>query len=124
MPNARLLLVDDEKDIIDVVKRMLESRGYSVDAYNKPGTALSDFKPNSYDIILLDIRMPGMNGFELSRSIWQRQPDAKICFFTAFDIYEKEAQKVFKHMNDYCFIRKPMPIEELTRHLEKRLAKT
>jgi DNA-binding response OmpR family regulator len=118
----RVLLVDDEQDITAVLKRMLEAKGYSVDAYNEPETALSLFKPNFYDIILLDIKMPRMSGFQLSRSIWQKQPNARICFFSAFEIYQKEAMLVFKNMQEYCFIKKPIPIAELVGHIERRLS--
>lgn len=61
----RILIVDDEQDIISVFKMVLEMNDFEVDAYNDPLLALSNFKQNAYDLIILDIRMPDMDGFEL-----------------------------------------------------------
>lgn len=61
----RILAVDDEPDITHVLKIGLEAKGFIVETYNDPLQALSNFKSESYDLLLLDIRMPGLNGFEL-----------------------------------------------------------
>ena len=95
--------------------------GYSVDTFNDSQRALSQYSQGRYDIILLDIRMPSMNGFDLARAIWQRDPHAKICLMTAFEIYEDEARKVFKDLNNYCFLKKPMTPKALVEHIEKHL---
>jgi DNA-binding response OmpR family regulator len=63
--NNRILLVDDEPDVIFTFKKGLESHGFVVDAFNDPVLALSNFKPGTYDLLLLDVKMPQMNGFEL-----------------------------------------------------------
>jgi DNA-binding response OmpR family regulator len=120
---AKIMLVDDETDILEVFKRSLEMHGHSVDAYRKPEEALSKYKPNYYDRILLDIRMPGMNGFDLARAMWQKDEKAQVCFMTAFDIYEEEAKKVFKDFNTRCFLKKPLTIQHLVDHVEKHLLK-
>src|SRR6266498_5849396 len=65
----RIFVVDDEVDITTVFKLGLEEADLQVDVYNEPLLALSDYKPGIYDLLLLDIRMPGMNGFELYRKI-------------------------------------------------------
>lgn len=124
-PNkAKILLVDDEQDITIVLKQNLEEmHGYFVDAFNQPDRALSDFKPKFYDAILLDIRMPSMSGFELARAIWEKDPGARICFMTAFQIYEGEAKKVFKDLKQHCFIKKPIPTKALVEHIERHLLK-
>jgi DNA-binding NtrC family response regulator len=122
-PNkAKILLVDDEQDITTVLKQNLEEvHGYFVHASNKPERALFDFKPGFYDAILLDIRMPNMSGFELARAIWEKDPDARICFMTAFEIYEGEAKKVFKDFKQHCFLKKPIHAKALVEHIEKHL---
>jgi DNA-binding response OmpR family regulator len=60
--SKRILLVDDEKDVISLFKMVLEMNGFEVDNYTDPLAVLSDFKANSYDLALLDIRMPNLNG--------------------------------------------------------------
>jgi two-component system response regulator ArlR len=58
----RILLVDDERDITSVTKRGLTSNGFEVDAFNDPAEALSNFKSGIYYLLLLDVKMPKMNG--------------------------------------------------------------
>ncbi len=65
----RILIVDDEPDVISLFKMILEMNGYEVDAYNNPLEALSNFKPNSYGLALLDVRMAPLNGFELYKKM-------------------------------------------------------
>lgn len=67
--SKRILLVDDEADVISLFKMILEMNGFEVDSYTDPLEALSNFKANSYDLALLDIRMPNLNGFELYKKI-------------------------------------------------------
>jgi DNA-binding response OmpR family regulator len=120
----RILLVDDEQDILHVLKQGLETSGYSVDSFGDPKKALSDFKPEYYHAILLDIRMPNVNGFELARAIWQQDEKAQICFLTAFEIYEQEAKMVFKDFKTHCFVRKPISAKVLAQHVQKHLLNT
>lgn len=117
-----ILLVDDEQDITNVLKRGLENKGnYRVDAFNDPQQALAHFKTNYYDAIILDLRMPGMDGFGLSREIWKRDTNVQICFMTAFEIYEKEARVVFSHLPSYCFIKKPIAAKALDNHIQRHM---
>jgi DNA-binding response OmpR family regulator len=118
------LLVDDELDILSTLKRSLEMRGYSVTVFNEPERALADFKPNFYDLIILDVRMPGINGFDLARSMWKTDPASHICFMTAFEIYDSEANKVFRDFNTKCFVKKPVTTKVLIEHIESHLART
>jgi CheY-like chemotaxis protein len=117
------MLVDDEADILEVFKRGLETKGYAVETFGKPHDALRDYKPSQYDRIFLDIRMPSMNGFELARELWQKDPKAPICFMTAFEIYEEEAKKVFRDFNTRCFLKKPVTSHGFIEHIEKHLLK-
>jgi two-component SAPR family response regulator len=114
---VRVLIVDDEQDITSVIKTGLEQRDFVVTAFNLPSKALENYKAGAYDIILLDIRMPAMTGFELARAIWNVDKTARICFLTSFEIYEEEAALVFPSMGRRCFLRKPMTAEHLAKHI-------
>jgi len=115
----KLMLVDDEQDIARVLELGLKQKGYAVDVFNDPKIALDHFKPDYYDRIILDIRMPNMNGFELARKIWATDPDANVCFLTAFEIHESEAKTVFASHKDHCFVTKPIRVNDLIEHIEK-----
>ncbi len=76
-------MVDDESDVTIVLTFALEDYGFEVESYNNPLVALSNFKPNYYDLAILDIKMPEMNGFELLREIRKEDENLRICFLTA-----------------------------------------
>lgn len=116
----RIMVVDDEKDILRIIKRDLESSDskftFKVDAFSDSELALSAFKshPNDYyDLVLTDIRMPKMNGFELYRHIKQRNPAMKIAFITAFEITKEEFSKVLPSIDVKHFIKKPITMSNL-----------
>ena len=109
----RVLLVDDDPDIVDVVKRGLEMRGLPVDAFVDPEKALQAFKPDTYDIAILDIRMPKMNGFRLYREIEKRDAKVRVRFFTAFETYREEFKKAFPELDERRFIKKPLTISRI-----------
>jgi DNA-binding response OmpR family regulator len=119
----KILLVDDEQDITSVLKTGLEREGFEVAIFNKPEEALSSFEKGYYDDVIIDIKMPEMDGFQLAREFWKIDASAKICFLTAFEIYEEEAKKVFPSLNAYCFIKKPIGIEALANHIRSHLQK-
>ncbi len=87
-------MVDDEPDIIHVVEMVLEDNGFLVDSYTDPTLALSNFKPGLYDLLLLDIRMPKMNGFELYQKMKEIDSNVKICFFTASELFYEEYRRL------------------------------
>ena len=114
----RILIVDDEPDIISVFKMVLEMNDFEVDAYNDPSLALSNFKQNAYGLVILDIRMPHINGFELYKKIRTIDDKVNVCFMTAFDDYRQEFKKSFPMLDELkCFIRKPKAIEDLVKHV-------
>jgi DNA-binding response OmpR family regulator len=79
----RILIVDDEKDAGRTLKMMLENYGFDIDCFTDPALALEKFKPNLYDLIILDIRMPETNGFELYDQLKSRDSNIKTLFITA-----------------------------------------
>jgi DNA-binding response OmpR family regulator len=118
--NNRILIVDDEPDLTNLTILVLEDYGYKVDAFNDPKEALSKYKPGSYDLIILDIKMPKMDGFELYQEIKKKDNNAKVCFLTASELYyEKFRKKEFSELDKDLFIRKPVGNEELIAQVNK-----
>lgn len=111
----RIMVVDDEPDVTTVIKSGLESQGYVVDAFNSAEDALTNFKPGVYDMLITDIRMPVMNGFDLYHEIRKNDDKIKIALMTAFEIYENQFRKMFKNVDVKCFLKKPVSISNLTR---------
>ena len=101
------MVVDDDNDILVILKRGLERNGFEVDTFYDPIQALEKFKPNYYDIILTDVKMPGLNGFELYRQIHKQDEKAKVFFLSAIDIYEHEVKLAFPNLDPNMFIHKP-----------------
>ena len=122
--NNRILIVDDELYVTKICTLALEHYGYKVDASNDPKEALSKYKPRSYDLVILDIKMPEMNGFELFQEIKKKDNNAKICFLTASELYYKEfREKEFRSLDRNLFIRKPVAIKELVAQVNKMINK-
>jgi two-component system, OmpR family, response regulator ChvI len=120
----RILLVDDEHDITFSIRIGLENNGFAVDAFNDPQEALSNFRAGLYDLLLIDVKMPKMNGFELYREIEKIDNKAKVCFITAFEVYYKSLRELFPTMNVDCYIKKPITTDELVERIKMELAVT
>jgi DNA-binding response OmpR family regulator len=120
----RILIVDDEKDITDVLQVGLAKRGYRIEAFNDPAEALKHFKADKYDFAIFDIRMPKMNGFELYRAIRKKDENIAICFFSAIEIATAEFEKVFPEIEAQVFLKKPMSISELAKRIDSMLAES
>ena len=121
---GRILLVDDEPDIAFALSIGLEDNGFVVDAFNDPLLALEAFKEKkSYDLALLDIKMPKMNGFELFKEIRKVNDKVKVCFATAFDIQkEEEDLKALEASNEKpIIIRKPISIDDLVKRVKMEI---
>jgi DNA-binding response OmpR family regulator len=120
----RILLVDDEPDITRAVKLGLQMNGFKVDIYNDPAEALRSFKPDRYDIALLDVRMPEINGFQLYRELLKRDGKIKVKFFTAFEEYRAEFNKAFPELDTTRFIKKPTSLKNLASILTDELQRS
>ena len=116
-----ILIVDDEIDITRAFKKGLESNGFMVDIYNDPVTALLNFKSDFYDLILVDVRMPKMNGFELYQEIEKVDKKSKVCFITAFEVYYHALREIFPTLEVSCFIRKPIEIDDLVKRINSEI---
>jgi DNA-binding response OmpR family regulator len=102
----------------------IEYHGFKVDSFNDPQEALSKFEPGLYDLVILNIEMPKINGFELYHEIKKKVNNAKVCFLTASELYYQEFRK-----KEYCaidrnlFIRKPIDNDELIKEINKMIKK-
>jgi CheY-like chemotaxis protein len=126
MPNSetqlatkKLLIIDDEEDITSALKAGLERYGINVDISNNPVLTLSNFKPGYYDLVILDIRMPNMDGFELYKVIRKLDNKIKICFWTAFEVAYEQFAKTFPSLNEQYFIKKPITLDDLINRINK-----
>ncbi len=117
-----ILIVDDDPDILNLYKLSLERDGFDVHSFNDPLLALSNYKAGVYDLLLVDIKMPQMNGFELYQKIRRIDDHIKVCFITAFEEYRTQYQELFPNLKEAdCFIRKPVKLESLTKTVKSRL---
>jgi CheY-like chemotaxis protein len=122
LSSKKILLVDDDPDITLAFKVGLEDdKSFEVYAYTDPLEALSYFKPHFYDLLLADINMPKMNGFELCKRILEIDVNVRICFITAGDINIEALREVYPTLSIGCFIKKPVSIEYLVRRLQAEL---
>ena len=112
----RILIVDDEKDVGWTLKLILEYYGFDIDCFTDSATALEKFKPNLYDLIILDIRMTEINGFELYDELRSRDSNIKTLFITALssvEPYNTRNSKVYPLRGVRHFMKKPVSREVL-----------
>jgi CheY-like chemotaxis protein len=121
--SKRILLVDDEPDVTYAIEKILENNGFVVSSYNDPTLVLSNFKPGLYDLLLLDIRMPEINGFELYQKIREIDSYVKICFLTASEMFYEEYRRLdaYPRLNKEHFIQKPIRTEDLIHQINEIL---
>jgi two-component system, OmpR family, response regulator ChvI len=110
---TRILVVDDEPDIATSMRAGLQRKGFQVDSFTSPADALAHYSPGAYQLLIVDVRMPDMDGFELFREIRKIDPIVKVRFLTAFDITEGEFGRVFPDMDYSLLVQKPIMIEQL-----------
>jgi two-component SAPR family response regulator len=120
LATKKILIVDDEADITFTLKEGIEKSGsFSVDTFNDPQLALTNYKSGYYDLLIIDIRMPSMTGFELYRKIREIDSKVTVCFITAYETYyEKFRQEFFPLEEIKGFIRKPIQVEDLERFVK------
>ena len=116
-----ILVVDDDPDMTSVFSLGLQDEGFEVYTYNDPLEVLSQFKPNFYDLLLVDINMPKMNGIDLSRKLLELDSNVKVCFITAGEANIEALRELYPTRGIGCFIRKPVTIDELVRRVKAEL---
>jgi CheY-like chemotaxis protein len=125
----RILIVDDEADVTITFKAGIEdsnkndvaSKRIEVHTSNDPVAALSEFKPDYYDLLMVDINMPHMNGFELCEKILVIDINVRICFMSAVEINHEGLREIYPSLGIGCFIRKPVTIDYLIKRIMSEL---
>jgi two-component system OmpR family response regulator len=121
--NKSILAVDDESAIVDIIKQSLQRQEFKVCTFTDPFKALahfnSDSKEDYHHIVLSDIRMPGMNGYEFVRKVKESNPKVKIMLLSAFEIQEKEFHNILPDIKIDAFLQKPFSIQQLNNVVEK-----
>lgn len=118
----RILVVDDNSDIVFTLKIGLESDlTIQVYSYDNPVTALLEFKPNFYNLLLIDVNMPLMDGFQLAQKLLQKDLNVRVCFMTSGEINMDAAREVHPLKSIGCFIKKPITTEQLLRRIRAEL---
>jgi DNA-binding response OmpR family regulator len=118
-------VVDNERDITVALQVGLEDSGFDVDTFTDPSLALKSFKPGLYDLVLIDIVMPDIDGFELYERLKIIDPDVKVCFLTASEMYHEEFRKA-EHcaLDKDLFLQKPISTDNLIREINIRINST
>jgi DNA-binding NtrC family response regulator len=125
-PLAKLLVVDDDSDIVQVLRMGLIKNGFLVNAFTNPEEALQGFKSNANDycLMLSDIRMPGLSGIQLAKKVKEINPGVKIVLMTAFEIRDNEFSKVFPSTHVDGFVQKPIGIKDLNNKILSIIGET
>jgi len=127
MDIKNILLVDNEVDITYALSNALENYGFNIDSFNDPIIALKSHKSNFYDLVILDIKMPKMDGFELYNKIKEKDPKVKICFLTASELFYEEFRKarflLSQKIGEEHFIQKPIKTDDLVKKINGLMMK-
>jgi DNA-binding NtrC family response regulator len=125
-PVAKLLIVDDDPDIVQVLKRGLQKNSFLVNAFTNPEEALQSFKSDaeSYCLVLSDVRMPRLSGIQLAKKVKEASPSVKVILMTSFEIRDSEFSKVFPSTQVDGFVQKPIGIKDLTKKILSVISET
>ena len=116
------MLVEDEPDIVYLVTTGLERKGFAVDCYTDPLLALQNFKTGLYQLLVLDLKIPQMDGIELFNRMVKEDDKVKVCFFSASANIISNCKNLFKYsQNKFLFISKPISISKMTEQIEQFL---
>jgi DNA-binding NtrC family response regulator len=113
--NKSILAIDDEYDIVNLIQDILQVRRFKVCTFTEPSAALEHFISHSkdYDIVISDIRMPGINGYEFVRKVKESNPKVKVILMSAFEIKDKEFHNVLSDIRVDAFLQKPFSLGQL-----------
>ena len=123
--SQKILVVDDEQDIVFTLKTILTEAGFTVDAFTNPSVAFEMFRPEKYELIILDIRMPGLNGFELYMKLLEQDNSIKVLFLTAvneFSMYAKFKNSVSPMSGKRYYLQKPVDLTKLLQRVGDMLS--
>ena len=118
----RIMVVDDEQEIARLFTIALQDNGFVVDVFNDPLSAISNYKARYYDLLLLDIKMPNMSGFELYQKIKNIDDKAQVCFITAYVESLNDFRRLFPYLEEFdCFVTKPIEIHNLVKIVKSKV---
>jgi DNA-binding response OmpR family regulator len=125
----RILIVDDDPDITFTFKKAFEEANrisgnkisFHVNTCNDPLVALSEFKPDFYDLLLVDINMPKMNGFDFCAKVLEIDINPRVCFMSSGLINQEALREQYPSLSFGCFIIKPVTIENLVKRVKAEL---
>jgi CheY-like chemotaxis protein len=123
LEKKKILVVNDESDVTTMLKMTLERVGLRVDTFNDPVLALKSYKPHMYDLVILDVIMPDLDGLELYTQLKRKDSGINICFLTASsEPYREELLKEkYNQISRDLFLEMPLPTSELIREVKKRM---
>ena len=123
---SNIIMVDNEPDVNITIKTALEENGgFKIDTFNDAESAPLGFKPGHYDLAILDVRMQGMNGFQLCRKLREIDKTLKICLLTASDLTSLQDidSDIINDLGIDCFVIKPVNTTDLKNRLKVILSK-
>ena len=116
----KVLLVDDEEEFVETLAERMRSRGMEVATSNSGGDALELVGTESFDVVVLDLQMPGMDGIEVLERIKQRQPDIQVVLLTGHATVEKGVEAI--KLGAMEFLEKPIDLSALSEIIHKAKA--
>lgn len=116
-----VLIVDDDPDMTSIFSLGLQDEGFEVYTFNDSLEVLSHFRSNFYDLMLIDINMPRMNGIDLSKQLLELDLNVKLCFITAGEANIEVLKEIYPTRDIGCFIRKPVTIDQLVKRVKAEL---
>jgi DNA-binding response OmpR family regulator len=127
--SKRILIVDNDPDTILTFKKAFEEANrisgnkisFHINTYNDPDVALSDFKPDMYDLMLIDINMPKMNGFDFCVKALEIDANPRVCFMSSGLINQEALREQYPTLIIGCFIKKPVTMENLLKRVKAEL---
>ena len=121
---TRIILVDNDYGVVSALKTGLERKGFSVSSFTSPLEALSNFEVEKYDLALLDIDMPEMDGLRLAQELLRIDNRLRICFLTAYGSrFEESYREKFPGFESYCYLEKPITIAQIVDAIHNAVAR-
>jgi DNA-binding NtrC family response regulator len=121
MAPTRIMIIDDEKIVGDMAKMSLEAEGYSVETFLNAEPALVRLQDESFDIVITDYKMKGIDGMEVLRTVRDRHPRTQVIMITAFANLDAAIEALRRDVHD--FFPKPVKIKELKASIKRALDK-
>jgi CheY-like chemotaxis protein len=118
MPGFRVLLVDDETIFTKNMSKLLKNRGYTVTSANSGDAAIRELEQNPVDVIVLDLKMPGMDGMEVLRRVGRHHPEVAVVMLTGHGS-EKDRDEALR-LHAFAYLQKPVQIDQLVRLIKER----